>query len=76
MLLGYRHDIGDMVAMAVREQDVLELGGQDKSLGILGILSYERIDEDICARGSLDENGGVAKPGYAGSLVCSHGSSC
>ena len=57
--------IGDVVAVAVGEQDEVNLLWQREGLGVAGIAGNEGIDENIGSLAGLDEYGGVAEPGDA-----------
>ena len=63
-----RDDVGDMIAVAVGEQDVVDLVREHKAFRVFGIALDERIDQDVGALGGLDQHGCVAQPGDTGSL--------
>ena len=68
VLSGHRHSIGDVVSVAVRQQNIVDLRGQNIPLRIFWIPRNERIDENIGSLGGLDQDRRVAKPGDARSL--------
>ena len=74
VFLSHRHGIRDMVPMAVRQQDVLDLQRQGECLWVFGILRDKRIDQNICAAGGLDKHRSVTKPCDPRFLQISHDS--
>ena len=61
----HRHNIGDMIPVAMSRKDIVNLLRQYKILWVLGIACNKRVDQDIRALGGLHQHGGVSQPGDA-----------
>src|SRR5215469_7731619 len=68
MLLRDRDNIGNVIAVTMSEQDIVDSRGQVKLLRVLWIVLNKRIDQNIGALGGLYQNGGMSQPGDTRSL--------
>src|SRR6202044_43014 len=72
VLLRHRRGIGDVIAVPVRQQDVVDLRWQLETLRVLRILCNEGIDQDVGSLGGLDQDSCVSQPGNARRLRRAH----
>ena len=72
MFGGDRHGIGDVVAVAMGQQNIVDLFRQNKVFRVFRVLRDEGIDQDIGPFRRLDQNGRVTKPGNACAFQQTH----
>jgi hypothetical protein len=73
VLFGDGDGVGDVVHVAVGEEEEVDLLGELETFGVFRVVFDKGIDEDRGSLRGLDEDGGVSEPGDSGAFEVGHG---